>query len=125
MDMKKCGEACQGYSLFILRVIVGAIFIYHGFPKITGMPELLGLPGSIGLLVGLVEVIFGFLLLIGFGFPWTIYPLMGVIIVAWLFVQIPRGITTGSERDLLIFLCLFVLHSFGMGKYALRFKKKK
>ncbi len=113
----------QSLSLLLVRIVIGLIFIIHGWPKITGMPELLGLPSFVGLIVGLVEVIFGFLVLIGFGFPYTTYPLIIVILVALLGVQYPRGIGAGSERDTLILVTLVLLSIFGAGKYALMKKK--
>jgi len=117
-------EGVRGWALLALRLWVGFIFVYHGYPKITAMPELLGLPGWVGLIVGLVEVVFGLALIVGWGFPWVTYPLMIVIGVAFLFMQIPQGITAGSERDLLIFISLVVLYAFGAGKLALTKKKK-
>lgn len=110
----------QDVALFILRLIVGAIFLYHGWPKLLNQPELLGFPGFFGFLIGIIEVLFGILLILGVGFPWAVYPLMAVIIVALLFVQLPRGLTVSSERDLLVLMSLIILHAFGQGKYAIQ-----
>lgn len=115
----------QNVSLLALRIIVGVIFVYHGWPKLFTSPELLGLNGFVGFLVGAVEVLFGILLILGTGFPWATYPLMVVILVALAFVQIPgcfakASLTSGFERDFLILAVLFVLNSFGAGKYAMQ-----
>ncbi len=122
-------ESVKGISLFLLRVLVGLVFVWHGYPKIGSSPALLGLPGEIGMLVGIVEVVFGILLIIGLWFPYIIYPLFAVIIVALLGVQIPgsmeRGIGSGLERDLLIFVSLIVMYAFGLGKWAFPNKKRK
>ncbi len=107
-------------SLLVLRIILGAIFLYHGWPKLLNPPALLGMPTFVIFLVGVVEVLFGVLLILGIGFPWATYPLMAVIVVAFVFVQLPRGVTSGSERDLLILAVLFVLSAIGFGKYAVQ-----
>lgn len=122
-------EAMKGCSLFLLRVLVGLIFVWHGYPKIGSAPALLGLPGEIGMLVGIVEIVFGVLLIVGVWFPHILYPLFAVIIVALLGVQIPgaieRGVGSGLERDLLIFVSLIVMYAFGFGKWAFSRKKKR
>ncbi len=125
--MKK-GDTFQNVSWMLLRIAVGAIFILHGYPKIFSSPELLGLPGFVGLLVGLVEVVFGALVLVGFGFPWVTYPVLAVITVAFFFMQVPGAVDAGRitgtlERDGLILLLVLALGAFGPGKYA--FKKFK
>ena len=118
-------ESLRGWALLALRLWIGFIFVYHGYPKLTGGFGPFGLPGWVGIIVGIVEVVFGLASIIGGGFPWVTYPLMVVIGVAFLFMQIPNGITAGSERDLLIFICLVVLAAFGAGKLALAKKRSK
>lgn len=108
------------YSLLFLRIVIGAVFVYHGWPKLFSQPELLGLPGFVGFLVGIVEVVFGVLILLGVGFPWVTYPLGVVILVALFFMQLPKGITAGSERDLIIAAVLFLLGAIGPGKYSMQ-----
>ena len=114
----------KGWALLALRLWIGFIFIYHGYPKLTGGFGPFGMPGWVGIIVGIVEVVFGLALIIGWGFPMVTYPLMVVIAVAWLFMQIPKGITSGSERDLLIFISLWISALFGPGMFALSRKRR-
>lgn len=121
----------KGWALLALRLWIGFIFVYHGYPKLTGGFGPFGMPGWVGIIVGIVEVVFGLALIIGWGFPWITYPLMIVIAVAWLFMQVP-GITltpfkigAGVERDLLIFIGLWISALFGPGMFALSRKRRR
>src|SRR3989344_5194139 len=60
----------EDIGLLLLRLAIGAIFIYHGWPKIKNAKNLspmMGLPGGTGsvLLLGLVEFLSGFGLILG------------------------------------------------------------
>ncbi|MEK6800969.1 MAG: DoxX family protein [Nanoarchaeota archaeon] len=118
MKFKKTDKSV-GLALLLLRSLIGLIFIYHGFPKIFSMPSLLGLPSFMGLVVGIFEVGCGLLLILGYGSPYTIYPLVVIIAVALFGVQLKRGITASSERDLLILIALIALTALGFGKYSI------
>src|SRR6185312_14286189 len=71
----------KNFGLLIIRIGLGIMFIYHGYPKITGGPqkwEQVGvatnyigihfLPTVWGLLAALTETVGGFLLIIGLAF---------------------------------------------------------
>jgi putative oxidoreductase len=71
----------KNFGLLIIRVGLGIMFIYHGYPKLIGGPEMwqrLGsatnsvgvhfLPTAWGLLSALTEAVGGFLLIIGLAF---------------------------------------------------------
>lgn len=71
----------RNFGLLVIRVGLGIMFIYHGYPKLTGgvkMWEELGsatgyvgihfLPAMWGLLAALVETVGGVLLILGLGF---------------------------------------------------------
>jgi putative oxidoreductase len=121
----------QEYSLFLLRLVIVAIFLYHGYPKATQWSmaiekfEAMGFPGILGPVVGIAEVVAGGLLLIGLFSRWSSIVLIAIIAVATVGVQIPGAIeggkllTAGLERDLLIFVGLAVLISFGSGALTL------
>jgi len=56
------------FGLFFLSLAVGAIFIYHGLPKIKEAKKMaagMGWPMEIIMLLGLVEVLGGALMIIG------------------------------------------------------------
>ncbi|HVW95752.1 MAG TPA: DoxX family protein [Mucilaginibacter sp.] len=71
----------KDFGLFIMRIGLGIMFIYHGLPKLTGGPKMweqvggaagyVGvhfLPVLWGLLAGIVETAGGLMLILGLGF---------------------------------------------------------
>jgi len=65
-------NSLQPLGLLLLRVVVGGIFVYHGYPKLlhrgTGMAEFFvqhGLPAYFVYVSGIVEVFGGGLLVLG------------------------------------------------------------
>ena len=62
-------EGFQSWGLLLLRVFLGIIFIYHGMPKLS-MPKAIakGMGWSSGsiVLLGLVELLSGLALILGF-----------------------------------------------------------
>jgi putative oxidoreductase len=111
----------QGLSLLFMRVLVAAIFLWHGIPKAfdfsmaMGKFAGMGFPGFLGPVVGWAEVIAGVLLLVGFWHKYANYVLGIIIVVAILGVQIGKGVTAGLERDLLILAGILVLLAAGPG----------
>ncbi len=61
-----------------------------------------GLPGALGPVIGVVESVAALLLLVGVLHWWASLGLAIIILGALVTVQIPGGITSGLERDLLI-----------------------
>lgn len=58
----------QNEGLFVLRLVMGAIFILHGWPKIKnhkGAAASMGLPALLVLGVGLIETLGGLALILG------------------------------------------------------------
>lgn len=114
-------------SLLALRLVLAAIFIYHGLPKLmnpSGMTSFfssLGLPGFSIPIIGLLEVGAGILVIIGLWHTWATHILAVIIAGAVILVHIPNlgnGISTGFERDVLILISLLVLAASGPGQYA-------
>ena len=105
----------RNHALLALRLVIAAIFIWHGYPKVAspegviGFFSGLGLPGWLGPVVGAVEIVAGLALAAGFRHRWASAPLVVIIIGALVLVQIPRGITGSLERDVLILASLLVL----------------
>ena len=86
----------KNFGLLIIRVGLGIMFIYHGYPKLLGgqkMWEQLGestkyvgihfMPMIWGLLCAVVETVGGVLLIIGFWFrPACIFLLLNLLVAA-------------------------------------------
>lgn len=115
------------YALFGLRILLVAIFLYHGLPKAiywsmaTSKFVGFGLPGFLGPITGIAEVIASLLLL--FGRYWKITNLVLLFIIAGAIftVQLPNFLAdtskvAGLERDLLILAGHLTLLAFGNSK---------
>jgi putative oxidoreductase len=123
-------EKLRPLALLFLRLGLGAIFIYHGYPKLFAHTHEFmfdaanrdGLPGYFGRLAGLVEVLGGALLMLGLftriaGLPLTIE----LAAVLWmgheLFVN-PRAVGR-YELPLACAAGAFALATFGAGSVSL------
>lgn len=118
-------------ALFILRAVLGALFVVHGYPKLfknfsgfAGWLDSIGLkPGKFWALVaGAVEFLGGLLLIIGL---WT--QAIGLLIAVQMFVAMWKtkwgkvGLTAqgGWELDLVYLVAGLVLALAGGGIYSL------
>lgn len=116
-----CPGHCKGWGLMLLRLVVGAIFILAGWPKILGMPVFFGLHGLIGSAVGVVEVLAGIALVVGIWTRWAGYALATVMAVAIIGVHLQQG-WGGIRFPLTLFASAFVLAWNGPGKWSLHEK---
>ena len=116
------------WALFLLRVVLGAIFIGHGFPKIRNVRstaqgfEGMGFkPGVLwGPLVAVVEFFGGLALFAGL---WTqiiagLLAIQFLVIMAWKLMR-HESFIGGFELDLLILVAAIVLLTYGGGALAL------
>ncbi|MEW6616920.1 MAG: DoxX family protein [Patescibacteria group bacterium] len=114
------------WALFLLRVVLGIIFIYHGFPKLKNLKatidSFVGMgfkPGILwALLVGIIEFIGGILLI--FGFLTQIVAFLFVLEFIVIIVKVKKLKNFSSfEFDLLILVSSLVLMTVGGGRFAL------
>lgn len=115
-------------SLLILRLVVGFIFIAHGWPKVRGMKmtaqhfESMGFrPGHVwGTAVALVEFFGGIAVLLGFMTSTAAFALAIVMLVA-LFWKLSKGqsLVGGYELDLLLLASAIVLTLLDAGAYSM------
>ena len=110
----------SAYTLLTLRIVLVAIWLYHGLPKAifwsAAMDKFIsfGLPGFLGPITGITEVIAGLLFLVGRFWKMTSWILMFIIAGAIVTVQLPNFLgdiskVAGLERDLLILVGHLVL----------------
>ncbi len=123
---------CASWGALVLRVVLAAIFLFHGIPKAFdwGMASekfvKMGFPGMLGGPVGVIEVVGAVFILLGFYHIWALYVLATIIVVSIVSVQIPGAMEAGKlltaslERDLLIFAGTLFLAWSGPGKFVLR-----
>ena len=140
--MNNCKEQCcwfcakwmnRSLGLLILRVVLGALFVAHGWQKWQMMDQVVGFFGQMGLpaftayLVTAVELLAGLAMILGIGTCVAGLLLSIVMIVSIYIVKIKWGGTliptqaAGPSYELnLIFLAAALAISFaGPGKYSL------
>ena len=121
----------KNFGLLLIRVGLGIMFIYHGFPKLMGGPhrwEELGKaisyagvhfwPMLWGLIAALVETIGGFLLIIGLAFrPVCLLLVINLLVATLMQLKSGGNLLDASHaiEDALTFAGLLFL---GPGKYS-------
>jgi putative oxidoreductase len=121
----------KDFGLLIIRVGIGAMFIYHGYPKLMGGKDMwTGLGGSTkyvgitflpmvwGLLAALTETLGGALLILGLAFrPVCLLLLINMIVAVASHFGKGDGISEASHaiEDAIVFAGLFFI---GPGAYS-------
>lgn len=119
------------YAPAILRVVVGIVFFFHGYPKLLNPAGTAGFFGSLGIplpeimvyVVGTVEAVGGLLLIVGFLTRYVNVLQSIVMLVAILTVKINVGLIApmnqpgvGYELDLLLLASSLALLILGPGQ---------
>lgn len=118
----------------ILRLVFGGMFIYHGWPKLTGysqMVEIFGDPIGIGNELSVILVIFseficGLFILLGFLTRFSVIPVFITMLVAFFVAHGNDEFTVKMLPFVYLFLCV-VIFILGSGRYsadAVLFKKR-
>jgi putative oxidoreductase len=131
-----CSKKLQDLAPLLLRVVVGAIFLVHGWQKYQG-----GLPGVEAFLGGLgfpaaslfavilvaAEIVGGIMLILGAFTHWVAKILAFIALVALVLVHLPNGFTGagGYEFILLILVSCISLVITGPGKWSFDAKRRK
>jgi len=113
---------------FIFRVLVGLMFIQHGFQKLFGAfggvgqdgraVELLSLFG----LAGIIEFFAGLLIIIGLFASFAAFISAIELLVAYSMVHFQQGfvpIANGGELAVLFFASFLVIWAYGSGKWSI------
>ncbi|MFQ5817219.1 MAG: DoxX family protein [Terriglobia bacterium] len=138
-------EALKPLSLLLLRVVMGAAFMAHGYPKLFEPSErhfqffaTLGFPAWAVSVAGLVEFFGGLLLIAGLFTRVAAFFLSGEMAVVFLRAHLPAALEKGGllgflgrsrdEYPLLLCVASFLLLTLGAGALSLDavlFRKKK
>ncbi len=122
--------ALEDYGLLALRIALGIIFLYHGYPKIKNpemMAQISGGNKNIPMILGFFEFVSGLLVLFGLYTQFAVIVFIIVMLGALYFKiekwKIPffAQNTTGWEFDLLILAASIALLFLGAGQYSLDF----
>ena len=118
----------QPIGLLALRVALGVIFVYHGYPKLMGDTQRtaqffasIGLAPFLVAVVGIVELFGGVLLLLGLFTRVAAALLAGTMAVAIWKVHLGKGILAVSEYEFAMALggAALALATTGAGKASL------
>jgi putative oxidoreductase len=121
-------DRLQPLSLFVLRIVLGVIFLYHGYPKLThthgnlqGVFVEHGLPAYFVYVAGILETFGGGLLLLGlFTRPAALWLAIEMCVAIWK-VHSLHGIyaVRDYEFPLTLAAACFVLATVGAGLISL------
>ena len=115
----------QSLGLLVLRFVVGAAFILHGWPKIQKPTSWMGdaVPGFLQFAAAVTEFGGGIALILGLLTPLVALALAVNMAAAMMLVHIPKGhpfVGESSYELPLVYLVLFVaLSAIGPGRYSL------
>ncbi len=126
--IKKC-TSHPGFGMFLIRFVVGIIFINHGIAKLSDiaatsqffdmmLPVSLGTATIVAWAIALIETIGGIAMVLGAFTRVAGWLLIAVMAGAIIFVKSKMPFTAG-EIDLLLLASLFAITVGGPGKYAL------
>lgn len=119
------------WSMAVLRIVLGIIFLAHGLQKITGFQGIVQFFGSIGLpaivayVVTAIETVGGICLILGLFTRAAAAGIACVIIGAIVSLKAAKGFLNGYEYDLLILAAATALmlsgsHTFSLGDIVTR-----
>jgi len=98
----------KNWGMLLIRLVVGSVFIVHGWDKIQNIEGIIGFFGSLGLasifayLVAWTEFLGGIAVLIGLFYKYAAYLLAVVMVGAIYLVKFKMGFSGGYEFDLLL-----------------------
>jgi putative oxidoreductase len=113
--------------LGITRIVVGLLFLEHGLMKLVGFPAAMGsgpLP-PLMLAAGVIEVVGGALVTLGFYSRWAAFICSGQMAVAYFIAHFPRGIypaLNGGDGAILFCFIFLYLAAAGPGAFAMNNK---
>jgi putative oxidoreductase len=123
------GSCCKDFGLLMLRLIIGAVFIYHGFAKVSNIEGTLGFFSTIGLgnivlvyLAAYGEFVGGIMLVLGIFTRYTALLLAFIAAVAIYAVHFKAGFNImkgGYEYALTLMVVSLAISMIGSGKYSL------
>jgi putative oxidoreductase len=127
----RCAKSWSACAPLVLRVVVGLIFVAHGWQKVQmGNAGVAAFFGTIGIpaatffafIVTYVEFLGGIALILGVLTHWAAKLLMINMLVAFFVVHISKGVylgNIGADIELLLAAATFAIMIMGPGKWAL------
>jgi putative oxidoreductase len=115
------------HILGVLRIVVGLLFLEHGLIKLVGFPAPMGaghLPPMI-MAAGVIELVAGVLVAVGFFSRFAAFIASGEMAVAYFIAHFPRGIypsQNGGDAAVLFCFIFLYLAAAGPGAFAINQK---
>ncbi|MEM6762636.1 MAG: DoxX family protein [Pseudomonadota bacterium] len=106
-------SAFEPHVLALLRVVSGLIFFFHGTQKLIGIPATDRVTSmfSLGWFAGVIEIITGALLMVGFLTRPAAFLASGTMAVAYWLAHAPRDLfPTNNGGDAAILYCFVFLY---------------
>lgn len=128
----KSGIKNLNLGLFLLRLVVGGVFLYHGIDKLTHMQGTIGFFGSLGFapwlawLIAILETAGGALMILGFCTCFLSAMFIVILLVAIFKVKLgmPMGIRA-AELDIVVLVSSLAIMFTGAGRWAIPCGGKK
>ncbi len=117
-------------AIFILRVVLGVLFIVHGWPKIKNLKETQANFGAMGFKPGILwgtvaavlEFFGGLAIVLGILTQGVaLFIAAEMLVTTFWKIRKGQGFVGGYELDLVLFAAALALASLGAGAYALDF----
>ena len=125
MNFSVLPAAWAPYLLSVLRIVAGLLFLEHGTGKLLGFPTLSGLdqmPHGLLLFTGVMELVGGALVVVGFLTRPVAFILSGFMAVAYFMAHFPVSVfpalNFGEPAVLFCFVFLY-LAAAGGGRWAI------
>lgn len=113
---------------FILRIAIGSLYIYHGYPKLGGARKgtaewlkSIGFPGGLAMFAGVVEFFGGIALVLG-----VLTSIIAALSALWMIAttwlsmtKIKKKYAGGYELDITLLLVSLALAAIGGGRLSL------
>jgi putative oxidoreductase len=125
--LEKIFEPLKDYSILVLRLGVGGVFIGHGYLKLTALQQFASFleqagtpfPGIMAPAVAAIEFLGGIAILLGTSTRVAALLLIVIMAVPMITITLPRGFAGGYDMNLAILGGLLCLLFGGPGKCAL------
>jgi putative oxidoreductase len=114
----------SSYIYAILRIVVGFLFMMHGTQKFFGWPpsgKAAGALAGLGLAAAVIELVGGFMIMIGFFSSIAAFIASGTMAVAYFMVHQPNGtlpIQNGGELAVVYCFVFLYIAAAGSGTWS-------
>jgi putative oxidoreductase len=113
-------------GLLMLRIAIGVPFIMHGVSKLmdiagtTGFFAMLNLPAFMVYVVGILEILAGAMILLGFWATIGGWIMSIIMISAYVLIKYKTPFFGGWELDMIFFFSGIAIAMLGSGKYSIK-----